>query len=397
MNKFLKIRKIFVYPLLIITIVLFSISFLELYPRDDNVLSPLEKLRLKFSKSSKISQLAKDSGLLEDYLRKNGIKITLNNLLAETGSGFEYDCHLEAHEIGRAAYRVFREKAFAEGNEVCHSGVYHGAMEAFLMENGNLTPKDVENLCSKFETYFGVFQCFHGAGHGFLLFTNYELPKALSDCKSFDRLWKQTSCFDGVFMENIVIGRNFRLGNGLHKTNWLSDDPYFPCLEYGSDSYIQSHCFRMQTSWMLTLSGYDYQGVIDKCRKIQADMVSWCFKGLGRDIAGNGLRNSDEILSKCVLVPKDIGYAECINGAVSVIVDFWGADLEDQATSLCNLVSDSFVRKDCYFNLVDLVIQVFGEREKQLSFCSGFDESYKKSCVDHIEQTSPEQAILQRS
>lgn len=336
---------------------------------------------------NKQKSIYEDENLLSGELKAFGVKKVLYQLAGESANGSKFDCHTQAHKIGRTAWKLFGQSVFEEGSSLCHSGVYHGAMESFINERGteDLISK-IDLLCSNFKTHFGVFQCIHGAGHGILAYLNYDLPLALVECQKIKDGWKVTSCYDGAFMENVVMGRDTETGKATHQTLWLNkQDPQFPCNAVDKDVDVQRHCYRMQTSWMINLFNADYDKVISECLKSPDNVVSWCFRGIGRDFAGNTLRKSSEIINFCQKVPKSYDYREqCITGAVQVSVDFWGPNLKNQATDLCKLILDQNLKKTCYSVLAERVLQIFNSDEERNAICKDFEIPFKSFCTNTI-------------
>jgi len=295
-----------------------------------------------------IFEAAQDDVVLRDLLVVASPDEVMEKLLAESGGATTIrDCHQEAHRIGRIAYELYGAPTFEQGSAACHSGYYHGAMEAFLAEQGTANLEDdIKELCDIFKSNFGRFECLHGVGHGVMAYVNYDLPAALDECDKLGDAFSSESCYGGVFMENVVAGQGLGAIPG-HSTEWVNrEDPHFPCnaLEGGGR---RTQCYLMQTSWMMTLTGFNYPKVAEYCQAAPADMRATCFQSLGRDIAGNTLRDPAQINQLCAAVPEENGYFEkCITGAVNVIIDFWGPDLKDQAAEFCVTVRDS-VRPVC--------------------------------------------------
>lgn len=325
---------------------------------------------------------SKDKEKIKELLLLVGPTKLMEDLLNDSGNGSTFDCHQEAHNIGNMAYALFGQDAFGEGGSSCHSGYYHGAMEIFLQENGttDLALK-IDNICSKFETYFGKFECLHGVGHGLLAFQEYDLPKSLETCQLLKGGFSISSCYGGVFMENIIAGQDLGASE-THETKWVNkSDPHFPCNAVSQDPETQIQCYQMQTSWMLTIYNYDYDKVTNECFKASEDMVPVCFRSLGRDIAGNTLRDPLKIIKHCDKVPtKEDYYDECIKGALNVIVDFWGDNLNNQASALCKLLPET--NKDaCYTILAGRMSELFIEKSKYQLACETFEEKYKNKCL----------------
>ncbi len=327
-----------------------------------------------------ISQITNDEKKLEEVLTKIGIKKAMEKLIEESKGGSEFDCHQQAHQIGRIGYKIYKEIAFAESSAACHSGAYHGAMETFLAEVGtqDLALK-VDAICKLFDTSFGIFECLHGVGHGILAYLDYDLPQALETCQLLKTDFDKSSCYGGVFMENIVSAQG-QGADPAHKTEWANDDLQFPCNKIDQDKNIQYQCYQMQTSWMLTLTSHDFDKVGQECLKVPKEMIPVCFKSFGRDAAGFTLREPAEIVNLCEKVPKKQDfYDQCITGAVNVIVDFWGPNLKEQAAQLCKLLPETN-KKSCYSVSAGRLLDVFRTQEERQMVCKSFETKYQNLC-----------------
>lgn len=334
------------------------------------------------AKTLKISQIVKNEGFLTNVLQQIGIKEAMIKLRDESSGGSDFDCHQEAHEIGRIGYKIYREKAFQMCDASCHSGCYHGAMETFLSENGTADlNKSIERICNSFDTHFGRFECLHGVGHGVLAYLDYDLPEAISECEKLDGSFAQSSCFGGMFMENILTGQGLGAGKRDHGTSWVNrEDPYFPCNKIKDSPDLQYQCYQMQTSWMLTIFAYDFALVAKACLAVPQDYISVCFKSFGRDAAGQTLRNPEGIVKLCNSVPRTKDYYEqCVIGAVNVIVDFWGPDLKNQATALCRALPEQG-KKACYEIVAGRLPDLFQSSEEAREICYNFEEAYRYLC-----------------
>lgn len=317
--------------------------------------------------------------LFPDKLKQDLAKV-MAKLIADSGGGEIVDCHQEAHLVGRRAYELFGASVFRQGNSLCHSGFYHGAMEGFLAQKGtaNLS-QNIKNLCQQFSTSFGNFECLHGVGHGVLAFTNYDIPESIKICQKLWNIHSQSSCYGGMFMENIVVAE----GNGArpsHETKWVSSDPHFPCNGIDQDFEVQSQCYYMQTSRMLNLFGHDYGKIIDQCLVAPNKMIGPCFQSLGRDIAGQSLRSGEKIYKVCQMVPG-LYFDLCLSGGLNVVIDFWGESLWDQAVNLCKLVEATESKKYCYTVYSSRLKGLYGsDRGKIEAHCQLSEENFREIC-----------------
>ncbi len=80
-------------------------------------------------------------------------------------------CHWTAHQIGEAAYDIFKEGkeiTVTKETEYCGFGFYHGFMESLLRENPDTT--QALKFCEQVDSQLGdnaLQNCYHGIGHGF--------------------------------------------------------------------------------------------------------------------------------------------------------------------------------------------------------------------------------------
>ena len=111
--------------LLIFAVLMIIVGGFAAYSKKKNV-------SLNNTNKAKISDLVRDETLLEKTLQGMSVKEAMARLVDESEGGSAYDCHQEAHNIGRMGYKIYKEKAFGECSASCHSGCYHGAMEKFL-------------------------------------------------------------------------------------------------------------------------------------------------------------------------------------------------------------------------------------------------------------------------
>lgn len=309
-----------------------------------------------------------------------GAQTIMDKLLTASGDGAIRDCHQPAHVVGRHAFELFGGDAFKTGTPQCHSGFYHGAMEGFIKLNGveNLAT-DIKGLCSTFDTQFGNFQCYHGVGHGVLAYESYNLPAGLDLCNQLESGYGRSGCYGGAFMENIMVAQGLGAIPG-HKTEWISNDPQFPCNKITMDPAIQYDCWQMQTSWWRTLFKEDGNKIVTECLKVPAEYIPVCFRSWGRDLASIYLRDVNQIARGCSDVPKTLNYYDqCISGGLNVIIDFWGGQLQDEAAWLCFLVSENS-KQACYEDLAYRMNDIFDNPSQFGQVCQHFEPNYQHLC-----------------
>lgn len=249
------------------------------------------------------------------------------------------ECHQLSHIIGRTAFEKTGslEKAYANGDNFCWSGFYHGAIEHAIAKLGAQRIKDnTANICQTFadkQIYsFDHFNCVHGLGHGLMAVAGYNLHEGLNYCQNVRTQWEKDSCYGGVFMENVMVASR---GDG--NSAYLDPNrPLYPCTDV--DREYKQQCYLMQTSYILQHNGYDFAKAFEWCSKADSGFEATCYQSAGRDASGS--TNSDvtrtvENCRKAMAVNVDTALAlhNCMLGAERDFVSYYHSD--KQALQLC--------------------------------------------------------------
>jgi hypothetical protein len=258
-------------------------------------------------------------------------------------------CHQLTHAIGRAALTKYGNVAdtYAHGDQFCWSGYYHGAMEQLANEKGyDYTIKNANNICkpvaAKGEYSFYHYNCVHGLGHGFMFVKDGDLFAALGACDTLTNDWERTSCYGGVFMQNIMNEQSPDDDNKTGSKYLKADQPMYPCTAI--DYKYKDQCYLMQTSYALQTASYDFSKVFSMCDNTEATFRDTCYTSLGRDASGNSISNVDKTRSTCLLGTTDEARRYCVHGAAMDFVSYFHSD--KQAKQLCQSLPDS-LSADC--------------------------------------------------
>lgn len=332
------------------------------------------------------SAIFQDMDALKSYVKKFGPGRTierLNELSAEFGS-----CHNPAHEAGRFSYEIFEDKAFQKCSAYCHSGCYHGATEAYFKEHGTANfAENLKVLCTSELNSFFSHQCIHGIGHGLMAWTDYDLPEALKSCDLLSE--QQSSCWSGVFMENIVGGLAEKEGQqsgetntselAPHFTKYLSDDPLYPCPAV--DDKYENTCYFLQTSRMAQLYGSDYAKISKGCSDAPVEHQRSCFESMGRDVNA-GRRDPETSISACSHAPLGSARTGCLIGAVQDT--FWDPTGQDTALSFCALLKDKGEKEACYQTIFGRAPDVIVAKSDLQAFCGKAETAYRALCLARV-------------
>jgi plastocyanin len=292
----------------------------------------------------------------------------------------ELDCHIYAHSIGWESYNLFGNGAFNVLDHNCGSGYIHGVMESLLLDKGTEDlKKKIEDVCLKLDKYVLRGQCVHGIGHGLLVYEGYNLPLALDRCRNETDSQFHHYCYTGVFMENIINSEGFNLDHG--STNWVSDDPYFPCDMVSQTDSIQNACYLYQASRMLDIYKDDFSKVWQHCLSLKDRKQFYCLHNLGQEAAYRTRMDPVKTVEICMVHPETS--QPCIKGAVALISHYWEDLVTEQPQQICRNLKEDGLRKYCYEEVGELFGQIFDKNIEKINTACGYsEESYRAVCEE---------------
>jgi hypothetical protein len=165
-----------------------------------------------------------------------------------------------------------------------------------------------------------------------MAYTQDELFEALKLCDNLEGEWERSSCYSGVFMENVIID------NKNHFTKYLKpSEPLYPC--NAVDVQYKTPCYLMQTSYMLKVTGGDFAKVFASCADAETDFRTTCYQSLGRDASGRSSSNVEITRRTCALGKDFEQQSNCLIGAVKDFISYFHSDT--QARELCTVVGST--------------------------------------------------------
>jgi hypothetical protein len=233
------------------------------------------------------------------------------------------DCHPVVHAVGRETYRIKGNihDSFTACDQTCHSGCYHGSVERFLRGDDLYSQVDKHPSAAELKQKAALacdpniplrlrFQCLHGLGHALLFFSRYQVQASLDACDALPDDWSRSSCYGGVFMENVF--------NATPESRDLSPTDYhYPCNKV-ADKY-RGECYNMQTSRM-TEMGLSTERIFQECERAGAFRQP-CFVSVGRDLSNEvRLGRTRPAAQKCELVTGH-SRLSCMHGVVYALID----------------------------------------------------------------------------
>ena len=286
------------------------------------------------------------------------------------------DCHPVVHAIGRETYRIKGNihESFAACDQTCHSGCYHGSVERFLRGENLYAQVGKHPSTAELKQKAALacdpelpvrlrFQCLHGLGHALMFFSRYQLLPSLQACDGLPEDWSRSSCYGGVFMENVF--------NATPESRDLSPTNYhYPCNKLAAQ--YRSECYVMQTSRM-TEMGLGTERIFEECDRA-GEYRRQCLLSVGRDLSNDvRLGNSLATAQKCQLVSGDSRLA-CMQGVVYALIDnTWDGRY---ALPFCATFSQPSDQNDCVRLSVEYLTDTF---EKSPAEIAG-------ECAKHLPQ-----------
>jgi mono/diheme cytochrome c family protein len=277
---------------------------------------------------------------------RRGARVALQDFVQAIGRIPEVkeDCHLISHAIGAGAYVRYRDpgRAFIAAGSLamtCSSGYYHGVLQRALhgVEASQIA-RVARTVCASpaaTSTPFVHSQCVHGLGHGLLIYTAYDLPRALRTCDGLPIRSDQQTCTGGVFMENFTTSLGIR-------SPWIRrGDPIFPCDAVAEKDKL--YCYLILTAHLLDVTHGSWPKTIAWCRRAEPGWIATCFESLGRDISGRTLQAPRAVLRLCALAGDEQGH--CLYGAVRDVTAMDAG--AGRAMRLCRLVPGE-LKPTCY-------------------------------------------------
>jgi hypothetical protein len=274
-------------------------------------------------------------------VRDEDPKAALDQLRDEiqTNDALSRSCHALVHEIGHEAYKKYEDfsEAMKYQDEICNSGYLHGVIESRFSESDDVFA-DMKTLCDEYPLgSFLSWQCYHGLGHGVMYYTSDDLPRSLEMCDAFSSSFAQSSCVNGVFMEN------FNSDQKLHVSKYLKEsDPFYPCAEQANRH--KGKCYLYAPTYFLSLHKDDYTGALEWCNGAEDPFKPACVRGVGAQTMKENIKSPKMVESICMSGgPEQV--ASCIEGMIGLYINHNGS--LEPARALCEQLEVSN-RQTCY-------------------------------------------------
>ena len=304
--------------------------------------------------------------------------------------------HPLAHALGYAVRSTpfTATRLLSECDDRYQSGCYHGILQRYfdarlgmpIAQSFLLAPCD--GLRGTKEQ-FRLFDCLHGTGHGLMMYHRYDVNASLKDCDRLTSDWDQRSCYSGVFMEHNMGARMQVFGDGtfgMHRHSmpapnvvlFKPSDLQYPC--DATPARYRRECFELQADLILPAVQQDYRKASAVCDGAgEADLVSACYVGLGRNASGAAAFQFAGIRKRCDLAsPAGVPY--CYEGAVRHLA--YAPSELPRGVAFCKSLLAGDARARCWDGIGLQVGGFFSDLPSRRRACESDDASDVAACVE---------------
>jgi hypothetical protein len=295
---------------------------------------------------------------------------------ASSGQG-----HALAHDLGRLAFVAYGgiETALGNCSYKVFQGCFHGALEAYFGGIHALEPRHVD-VCPPADP-IKKSTCVHGIGHGLMLYTNANVNASLEACGWLPSTSDQSSCWSGVFMENLVGFFDSKSGHDHHHGDHTgppgyivesANDPYFPCSVL-ADRY-KATCWVQMADYILFRNGSNFQDAAEKCDNAPAQYRPVCRQRIGTDASG-WTRNVTRAVEVCGY-GDPLWRGDCIRGIADEVVLYYFS--AQHGIDACRQVPEQD-KATCYRQVPAQGLPIEG-RERMERICASAESAYVETC-----------------
>ncbi|MEX2514768.1 MAG: hypothetical protein WD335_01405 [Candidatus Paceibacterota bacterium] len=231
-------------------------------------------------------------------------------------------CHDILHEVGHTAFDKYGsfDEAIAFQSDFCNSGYIHGLFESYFQT----TAEPLSGLAAQCNRYaevggrpFDLWQCQHGAGHGFMYLTGGDLDESLKLCEEGFRPSGAGSCRNGVYMEVFNLEILAKEPDFVDK-----DDPFRTCSQRDTG---KSDCYLYMPTYLSQTGGMELTDVFDACKEAELGYESTCIHGVGSEAIKRNMNNIDTVFSLCRQAGSFSNQERCVAGVAGMYMNQSGS------------------------------------------------------------------------
>lgn len=302
--------------------------------------------------------------------------------LYRSGLVFTGETHLLIHAVGDYLYEKFGLGGIRHCKPYFLGACYHGVLIRAIADRGPPVIADAWYQCREAGPAT-MTQCAHGAGHGLLAWSQYDLLSALSRCDELGREvpeFTSFNCFDGVFMENV-----WRLHGHNHTAprRHSHADLDYPCSDPRLDRRHLPACWGNQVTLLYEAFGGALPKVASRCDQLaDTQTKEFCFNGLARQIHPLTRGSADEAFQLCLQATAGPWRGYCLMTIAESA--FAVGDQTRMPFEICARI-DPMERRECHARIFALIaFHALPDITRAEELCSNVLEPlYRGECMQY--------------
>lgn len=320
--------------------------------------------------------------------------------------------HSVAHPIGYVLFDEQGIRGIRDCTQEFRNACAHSIVIQSLLTFGPQALNEMEALCKDVPGGEGGYAtCFHGVGHGLVVYLEFNFPEAVRQCEAFKNdtdgiltrrfmdPWQE--CIGGAVMEFIQGTHDREVSVPAQALYAPDEDPFMPCTADFMWDDAPAACYLSLTQRFFVAVGAleevpspdTYPNAMKYCEEVDdAYERSACFGGFGKEYVfyatqrdgGDVNLLSDtaltDIHSWCAFANEPAGSAYCRSIALDSL--FWtGVNNPASATSFCRLAPEKHMQDECYTDLIENGT-FFLEGANRDKLCRLMPEPYRFQCLE---------------
>jgi hypothetical protein len=157
-----------------------------------------------------------------------------------------------------------------------------------------------------------------------MLASKENISKSLTLCNTFNSVFADSACSNGVFMEHFVVTDH---DGNIPKINPTS---LKDCISQTSQYKLA--CYTYAPTAYLTINSGDYTGAIKWCNGSEANYIGTCIGGIGSQAMKDNINSPSAAEKTCSSTPGAY-QDDCVSGAIGMYIYFKGSTTG--ADSIC--------------------------------------------------------------
>jgi len=230
----------------------------------------------------------------------------------------------------------------------CTDGCFHGvlmqyfqdlnATDAELQPYFNLLCNSYNNLAVQIKKLHGTGDCYHSIGHAVMFNSQYQVPRAMKNCKAIHDKLGAYYCATGAYHEYflmLISTDDFREPGNV--------TALYPC---DTSNDFPAACYRTVFGYRASFYNYDAYHIGSICMSMSNHRQrNGCFHGYGLNFFTRVAEGHYTITDLCYISGDKTDRHMCVEGVAGAARMFYSTNV---FRDICNqIIDDSILRKVC--------------------------------------------------